>query len=233
LDQSICISFKGNTTISGNTTRAPYGIITGYASINVPAYSNGNDSYTSDEWNYLYGVFMGMTWQCVEYARRWLFIRKGCVFGSIEGAADMWTELNNVQQVVDGKCFNLKKYPNGSPSPPINESLLIYNRSGVDLPFGHVAVIIDVLPDFIRVAEQNYFPYYWSGNYSRQIEYILQNGSYYIEDYYPILGWMSIDDNNQAKPLDQPTINAIIQLNGSSPNFICRNNAVRHRFSIQ
>jgi glutathionylspermidine amidase/synthetase len=64
-------------------------------------------------------IFTGMTWQCVEYARRWLFIRKGCVFDTVVGAADMWTQLNNVQRVVDRKCFNLKKYPNGSPSPPI------------------------------------------------------------------------------------------------------------------
>jgi glutathionylspermidine amidase/synthetase len=119
-----------------------------------------------------------MTWQCVEYARRWLFIRKCCVFDSVVGAADIWTQIETVQRVVDGKCFNLTKYPNGSPSPPINESLLIYNRSSDDLPFGHVAVIVDVLPGFIHVAEQNYYPYYWWGNYSRQIEYVLINGTH-------------------------------------------------------
>jgi len=45
-------------------------------------------------------------------------------------------------------------------------------------------------------------------------------------DYYPVLGWMSIDDNNQT------TINAIIQLNGSSPNFICLNTGINHHFSV-
>jgi hypothetical protein len=57
-------------------------------------------------------------------------------------------------------------------------------------------------------------------------------GSYYVEDYDLILGWMSIDNNNQVKPLDQTTINAIIQLNGSSPNFICLNTGINHHFSI-
>ena len=212
-----------HTTISGNGTSAPYGTITGYASTNVPAYSNGNESYISEEWNFLYEVFTGMKWQCVEYARRWLFIRKGCVFDSVDGAADIWTQIKQVQRVVDGKCFNLRKYPNGSPSPPINQSLLIYNRWGTDFPFGHVSVIVDVLPNFIRVAEQNYDPYYWSGNYSRQIPYALKNGSYYIETDDPLLGWMIVEDNNQTKALDQTTINAIIQLNGTSPDFICRN----------
>jgi glutathionylspermidine amidase/synthetase len=221
-----------NVTISGNETSAPYGTITGYASTDVAAYSNGNDSYISDDSNYLYGVYMGIKWQCVEYARRWLFIRKGCVFDSVVGAADIWTQISQVQRVVDKQCFSLKKYPNGSPNPPLNESLLIYNRSGTDFPFGHVAVIVAVLPGFIRVAEQNYYPYYWSGNYSRQIPYELINGSYYIEDYGSILGWMKIDDNNQTKPLDQTTINNIIKLNGSSPDFICSNNDIHHHFSI-
>jgi glutathionylspermidine amidase/synthetase len=160
---------------------------------------------------------MGMKWQCVEYARRWLFIRKGCVFKSIVGAADMWTELNNVRRVIDGKNFPLEKIPNGSPSVPKNESLLIYARSGIDMPYGHVAVIVDVLPGFIRIAEENYEFYYWSANYSREIKYKFINGSYWIEDEYPILGWMSIGANDdQTKPLDQSTIDAIIKLNQSS-----------------
>jgi len=175
---------------------------------------------------------MGIKWQCVEYARRWLFMRKGCVFGSIDGAADIWTQISNVQRVVDKQCFPLKQYPNGSPNPPINESLLIYKRSEPSMPFGHVAVIVDVLPGFIRVAEENYDAYYWSGNYSRQIPYVLINGSYYIQDDYSIFGWMSVSDNNQTKELDQITIDAIIKLNGSSPDFVCGENSIYRCLSI-
>lgn len=175
---------------------------------------------------------MGMKWQCVEFARRWLFIRKGCVFDSIDGAGDMWTQLDYVQRVVDGKCYRFKKYPNGSPSPPKNESLLIYPRSGGDMFYGHVAVIVDVLPNFIRVAEENYYFFYWSGNYSRQIPYVFKNGGYFIEDEDPISGWMSIEDNNETKPLDQQTIDEIIKLNKTSPGFICSNNSIYHRFSF-
>ena len=168
---------------------------------------------------------MGIKWQCVEYARRWLFVRKGCVFDSIPGAADMWTQLKYVQRVVDGRCFPLKRHPNGSPSRPKKGSLLIYKRSGTDTPFGHVAVIVHVLRGFIRVAEENYYPYYWSGNYSRQIPYEVRKGRYYIKDDYPTFGWMSVQDNNdQTAPLDQKTIDAIIQLNQTAPDFLCPNN---------
>lgn len=191
-------------------------MIQGYASINVPGYSNGNDTYISDQYNYVYGIYTGIKWQCVEYARRWLFMRKGCVFDSIDGAADMWTQLKTVQRVVDGRSFPLKTHPNGSPVPPRNESLLIYQRATPDMPYGHVSVIVDVLAQSIRVAEENYHFRYWPGNYSREIPYVYRNGSYYIQDDYPILGWMSVEDNNQTRPLDQNTINAIIKLNTSS-----------------
>jgi hypothetical protein len=122
---------KGERTISGNGTIAPFNAIQGYASTNVPAYSNGNDSHP-EESNYLYKVYTGIKWQCVEFARRWLFIRNGCVFHQIVGAVDIWSE-------VDKKCFNFTKYPNGSSSPPKNEALLIYGRSPDSPLYGHDA----------------------------------------------------------------------------------------------
>ncbi|CAF3175780.1 unnamed protein product [Rotaria sp. Silwood2] len=186
--------------LSGNISLASFGEVLGIASTNVSAYSNGNDSYISKEYYNLYGIFMGMKWQCVEYARRWLFIRKGCVFGSIEGAADMWSELAHVQRVINGQCFPLTTHPNGSPYPPRNESLLIYSRSSPDMPYGPVAVIVDVGLNFVRVAEENFNFYYWSDNYARQIPFVIKNGSYFIEDDYHIYGWMSIEDGNQLKP---------------------------------
>jgi glutathionylspermidine amidase/synthetase len=172
---------------------------------------------------------MGIKWQCVEYARRWLFLRKGCVFDSIDAAADMWTQLKYVQRVVDGQCFPLKKYPNGNTSRPEIGSLLIYKRSDAGMPFGHVAVIVNVLRGFIQVAEENYYPYYWSGNYSRQIPYVLRKGRYYINDDYTILGWMSVEDKrHRTVPLNQKTINEIIRLNGTAPDFNCPNKINYH-----
>ncbi|CAF4214306.1 unnamed protein product [Rotaria sp. Silwood2] len=220
-----------NVTTYGNSTLASYGAMVGIASSNVSAYSNGNDSYISNESNYLYNIYTGMRWQCVEYARRWLFIRKGCVFDDVDAANDMWSQLSYVQRVVDGKCFSLKKYQNGSTSPPKNESLLIY-RLGKDIPYGHVSVIVDVLNDSIRVAEQNFHAYYWASNYSRQIPYVLKNGSYYIMDSYNIYGWMSVEDNNENNPLNQSTIDKIIQKNISFPDFVCSKSITHNYFSL-
>jgi hypothetical protein len=69
------------------------------------------------------------------------FLRKGCVFHQIVGAADIWSEVYNVQRVVDKKCFNLTKHPNDSSSPPRNETLLIYGPSRESSVYGHVAAI--------------------------------------------------------------------------------------------
>jgi glutathionylspermidine amidase/synthetase len=175
---------------------------------------------------------MGIKWQCVEYARRWLFIRTGCVFQSIDGAADIWNQVINVQRVVDKKCFPIKTYPNGSPNPPKNESLIIYSRATPDMPDGHVAVIVDIVPGFLHVAEENLNFYYWSSTYARQIPLVVKNGSYYIEDVYRIDGWMSVEDNNQLKPLDQSTINTIIKQNQSFPDFICSKSTIHHCSSL-
>ncbi|CAF1242093.1 unnamed protein product [Adineta steineri] len=195
---------------------APYNAIVGIASSNVPAYSNGNDSYISYQESYLDGVYMGIKWQCVEYARRWTYIRKSSVFKSIEGANDMWSQLTYVERVADKKRFPLKNHPNGSPNPPINESYLIYPIQK-DMPYGHVAVIVDVLPNAIRIAEENFYFHYWTRNYAREIPVVFRDGRYFIDDKYSIYGWMEIDDNKQLQPLDKtkkcrPSITKSIQI---------------------
>jgi len=188
---------------------APVNEILGIASTNVPAYSNTNDEIFNIERHYLYGIFMGIKWQCVEYARRWLLLRKGCVFKNIRCAADIWNDINHVERVTDGKHFPLKPYPNGSPTFPQIDSFLIYSRS-TEQPVGHIAVICDVGSNYIRIAEQNNKFHYWSGDYARQIPVIFKDGLYYIEDEDEIYGWMAIEDNNQLKSLDQLDLNTIL-----------------------
>ncbi|CAF4527447.1 unnamed protein product, partial [Rotaria magnacalcarata] len=79
-----------------------------------------------------------------------------------------------VERVTDGKRFLLKLYPNGSPHIPKRDSLLIYARNA-ELPFGHVAVICDVVPGFIRIAEQNYIYHSWSDDFSREVSLVIKD----------------------------------------------------------
>jgi glutathionylspermidine synthase len=181
---------------------APFNEIQGIASTNVPAYSNEYDDFIAFEGFYVHGIFTGFKWQCVEFARRWLLLRKSCIFQNVGSAADMWQELKYVECVTDGRKFPIKTYSNGCSAKPQCDSFLIYPRSDEN-PFGHIAVICEVQEDFIRVAEQNYQFHYWSNNYSRQIPMIKHNDLYYIEDYYNVYGWMVIENNDQLKPLNQ------------------------------
>ena len=194
---------------------APFGEPVGIASINVKAYSNGDESINSRESNSLYGVYMGVKWQCVEYARRWLFIRKGCTFRDVNTADDMWHELKYVTRVVDRKQFPIQRYSNGSPTAPKVGTLIIYQQNS-RLTVGHVAVIVNVVPGFIHIAEQNYYYDYWEHNYARRIRAEFRNGRYYIEDRFPIYGWMEVQDNNQLRPLDLSTVKAIMAQQQSS-----------------
>ncbi|UJR16808.1 hypothetical protein I4U23_003707 [Adineta vaga] len=189
--------------------RAPFNQILGTAFANVPAYSNTDDGVFHIERHYMHGIFLGVKWQCVEYARRWLLLKKSCVFKSVRFAADIWTQLTYVERITDGKQFPLKPYPNGSPTKPKIDSFLIYSISE-EQPVGHIAVICDVGPNYIRIAEQNNKFHYWNGEYAREILMIEKDGLYYLEDEDPMHGWMEIeDDKNELKPLDESVINMI------------------------
>jgi len=63
---------------------APFGTLLGVAPGNVPVYSSDYDSADDKELpnrhayrSYVDGIFMGYKWQCVEFARRWLYLNKG------------------------------------------------------------------------------------------------------------------------------------------------------------
>ncbi|CAF1130141.1 unnamed protein product [Rotaria sordida] len=186
----------------------PYNQVLGIASSNVPAYSNGDDDYFSAESHYVHGIYTGYKWQCVEFARRWLLLRKTCIFRNIRSAADAWHELSTIERVTDGKKFPLIAHSNGSSVMPKKDSFLIYPRDH-DLPFGHIAVITEVGSNYIRIAEQNYRFHRWSGNYARQITMKVKDGGYYLKDYYKISGWMEIDENEQLQPLDESSLEII------------------------
>ena len=187
----------------------PYNEVLGIASSNVPAYSNGDDDYFSGERHFVHGIFTGFKWQCVEFARRWLLLRKTCIFRSIGSAADAWKELPYIERVTDGRKFPLIAHVNGSSVLPKKDSLLIYPRCR-DLPFGHIAIITDVTRDAIRIAEQNYHFRRWSSNYARQITLTFKDGGYHLKDRYPVYGWMEIiDQEQQLQPLDQTAVDII------------------------
>lgn len=114
----------------------------------VPAYSNQKGVTKCSDANYFNGVYTGIKWQCVEYARRYLQTTRGITFDDVEDATLIpfakFTTLdgsNHIQITNDLKVGSLVIWPK------------YYKRNSPD---GHVAIISEVQSNGIYVVEQNY-----------------------------------------------------------------------------
>lgn len=77
--------------------------------------------------NYDKGTFTGITWQCIEFARRWLLNQMGVVYGDVDTAADIW-KLDFVTRVADKQTFPFESSINASMTAPQVGDLLIYAK---------------------------------------------------------------------------------------------------------
>jgi hypothetical protein len=171
---------------------SPYGTLLGTAPGGVPAYSNCRADCVVFVPNTEQGVYTGIRWQCVEFARRWLLQHRGAVYGDVDVAADIWDRIDHLERVADRQALPLSAYPNGSRQLPAVGDLLVYARAY--LGTGHVAVVtaVDLSAHRIRVAEENYFNRKWPGDYAREIELLVRDGRYWLLDAY-LLGWKHVD----------------------------------------
>lgn len=178
----------------------PFGSLIGTSVVfHVPAFSNCNSDMISDISNFVntttvngtvvLDVFSGMQWQCVEYARRtWLTSSPSRSFGSVNGASDIWSLPNAILVTPTGSptvTVPLYKFPNGNTTVlPQKGDLMIYPIQPGGFPFGHVAVVVGMIPMptpqsdrafeswFVLLAEQNWDSYPWAfraKGYSRQL----------------------------------------------------------------
>lgn len=179
---------------------SPYGKVLGVSKRGIEAYSNCHSNCVIYEPNKWQGTYTGIKWQCVEYARRWLLVNKGAVYGDVDTAADIWHKINTLTEVKTNKILPLESLLNGSKQAPQVGDLLIYAKEFNNT--GHVAVVIDVDLDngVIEVGEQNYNNEVWPENYARKIELVKKGNIYWLLDRY-ILGWkhlkFSTTGNNQ------------------------------------
>lgn len=171
---------------------APYGEVLGVGLGNVPAYSNCNANCVVFSPNLATGTYTGIKWQCVEYARRWLLVNKGVVYGDVDIAADIWA-LDYVTRVKDKTKLMMSSYVNGNETKPEVGDLLIYAKAY--LKTGHVAVVskIDSESHTIQVVEQNFKNEKWPDGYARRIPYIEQDKKLWLLDSY-LLGWKRVTD---------------------------------------
>ena len=189
------ITAKETASLCQANCISPYGMALGNSREGVEAYSNCRPECKSYEPNKWKGTFTGVKWQCVEYARRWLLINKGAIYGDVEVAADIWDKIDHLTHVATQKKLPLENHVNGSNKQPQAGDLLIYARAFYDT--GHVAVVtnVDYEKGVVEVAEQNYKNEPWAGDYSRSIDLVKKGDNYWLLDGY-LLGWKHVKDQN-------------------------------------
>jgi glutathionylspermidine amidase/synthetase len=190
----------------------PFGTVLGLAPGNVPVYSSDYETASERDFpdRYAYrsfvdGVYMGQKWQCVEFARRWLYLNKGAVFDEVAMAYDIF-RLQYLRNVPEAAHLPLRSFVNGSPHRPEVGGLLIWDEGGHFTTTGHVAVITEVGDGYVRIAEQNYAHHRWpeGQSFSRELTMSMTgSGGYVIDgggDGAIILGWvLQTDDDTHAE----------------------------------
>lgn len=198
-----------------STQSQPFGALLGYAPGQVPVYSSDYDTLkpedmpSRDEFrHHLDGVYMGFKWQCVELARRWLYLNKGYVFEDVPMAYDIF----EIKHFFGENDIKLPAYAfkNGSRRRPEAGALLIWGPVGEFERTGHVAVITEVLDGSVRIAEQNVEHQTWGErNWARELPLKRNSrGEYTIECSYfdsHIVGWvMQTSDKTHASRHKRP-----------------------------
>lgn len=195
---------------------APFGTLLGYAPGGVAIYSSNYDSIqdldSRDDASfrhYLDKEYMGYKWQCVEFARRFLYLNYGMVFTDVRMAYEIFS-LRYLRQVVNDNILPLQAFANGCERLPVAGSLLIWEQGGEFEQTGHVAIITQVFEDKIRVVEQNviHHPLPAGQQWTRELPLISRDGKFFVQDTFDdteILGWMTqtADDRHS---LPQPQI---------------------------
>ncbi len=160
--------------------------------------------------------YIGVIYQCVEYARRWWMTQLGIRFGSVDSAWEV-LYLEKGQFVGRDATFELDRFINGQAhQPPAVGDLLVYapDRSRNHWLHGHVAVVVESHPQagWLAVAEENYDNRPWpkGQQYARKLQ-LLQTGPYWqVLDLPPgqihgpdagsISGWVRPQIQTDTKP---------------------------------
>ncbi|HBO38216.1 MAG TPA: bifunctional glutathionylspermidine amidase/synthase [Pasteurellaceae bacterium] len=195
-------------------THDPFGSLLGYAPGGVAIYSSDYKTADRREYpddaafrSYVGREYMGYKWQCVEFARRYLYLNHGIVFTDVGMAYEIFS-LRFLRQVVNDALLPLQAFANGSKKIPQAGALLIWQEGGEFRQTGHVAIITEILADRVRIAEQNVIHYRLpSGQqWTRELPMTSDANGYFLHDTFEdteILGWMIQTDDTEFS-LPQP-----------------------------
>lgn len=166
--------------------------------------------------------YVGVTYQCVEYARKWWMMNKGVTFGSIDSAHEI-LYLTEGADIRTRETFPLARSINGTARrAPQRGDLLVYypDRDDPEWRHGHVTVVVDVDREqgIVSVAEENYDNDPWQDPkaFARQISLFEINGRSTLLDVPPggtanegggrISGWIYPLNQRCSNPEGAPPV---------------------------
>ncbi len=199
-----------------SSTDAPFGTLLGYAPGGVAIYSSNYSSLDRNNYpedasfrSYIGNEYMGYKWQCVEFARRFLFLTYGYVFTDVGMAYEIFS-LRFLREVVNDNILPLQAFANGCQRPPVAGALLIWCNGGEFEKTGHVAVVTQIVGNKVRIAEQNVLHHALppGQQWTRELTLEVKEGRYILHDTFDdttILGWMiQTADTQYSEPV--PTV---------------------------
>ncbi|HHV65340.1 MAG TPA: CHAP domain-containing protein [Peptococcaceae bacterium] len=148
----------------------------------VVVYSNGTNYMSSHGLNFSQdGYYYGYKWQCVEFVKRFYYLKFGHEMPDGAGNAKYF-----FNPMLEQGAFNeqrgLYQYHNGGDVKPQEDDLLVFT----DGAYGHVAIISEVGKDWIEVIQQN------SEITRERYKMEEKDGKYYISGEKKPAGWLRI-----------------------------------------
>ena len=169
----------------------PFAQILGQSPSGIVAYSNCNNHCVFKKPAFTQQTFTGIQWQCVEYARRWLLLNQGVVYGDVDIAADIWNHAQ-VHSPDRSQQVDFQSIVNGARQHYVQKGdLLIYSKQFHGT--GHVAVVlaVDEQQQVLYVGEQNYHNTPWQEGYAREIAYVMHQDQQWLLDAH-LIGWKRV-----------------------------------------
>jgi len=201
-----------SSAVWGSSMESKFGVILGHAPGGVPCYSSHYSSIPCIWWcccccfwpfHKMNGESVGIKWQCVEFARRWLLLQRGYVFESVPCAYNIF-DLTSVLTVPGKNRLKMTAHLNGSTVHPKLGCMLIWKAEGKFSGTGHVAIICGATREGCRIAEQNYDDLEWptqEQDYARELPVeVTADNNYWIRSP-AILGWLIVDEQSNCDEL--------------------------------
>ena len=140
----------------------------------VYAYKNKNKNNPREK-NFAKNVYTGLKWECVEFVRRFLIVKKNISFNDTDYAYQLWYNFNKNMFFSNENKFMVIKVPLSGfmyNSFKTGDILVWDSSNDSGIPYGHMAIVVSrVSNTHYKIAEQNWDnELEWEGeDYSRII----------------------------------------------------------------